>query len=541
MSKYIFVTGGVVSGLGKGITAASLGTLLKARGYSVSIMKMDPYVNVDAGTMNPLQHGEVFVTDDGAQTDMDLGHYERFIDRPLSALNNVTTGQIYGAVIKKEREGCYKGSTVQVIPHVTDEIKERIKKVAETSRADIVINEIGGTVGDIESLPFLEAIRQFRSDVGPGNTLYVHVTLVPYISTSGEQKTKPTQHSVAELRSIGIAPDAVVCRSTHPLSQEARDKLALFCNLEKRAVIQNLDARSIYEVPLQLEKEGFARLVEDRLHLPRREPDLSEWYDVVRKLEGWDREFSVAVVGKYVALRDAYKSVAEALVHGGLANGAVPRVKWVDSASLTPQTTPKILGDVDGIVLAGGLGHGGISGAFEAVRYARTQGKPFFGISFGFQCAVVEIARDMLALDEANSTEFDPDTPCPVVDLMPEQKGAGAAGGAMRLGLHKCLVKAGTLAHRAYGQGVVMERHRHRFQVNPRYVPDLARAGFLATGIWPGRGLVEIMELEGHPWFLGTQFHPELLSRPNRPHPLFRDFVAATLGYRSAQEKSFTE
>lgn len=546
MSKYIFVTGGVVSGLGKGITAASIGTLLKARGYSVTIMKMDPYVNVDAGTMSPLQHGEVFITDDGAETDMDLGHYERFIDRPLSALNNVTTGQIYGAVIEKERRGEYQGSTVQVIPHVTNEIKERIKKVARTSGADIVINEIGGTVGDIESLPFLEAIRQFRSEAGPSNTLYVHVTLVPYISTSGEQKTKPTQHSVAELRSIGIAPDAVVCRSTLPLSNDARDKLALFCNLERRAVIQNLDAKSIYEVPLLLEEEGFARLIEDKLGLPEREPDLADWTGVVKKLQDSEKEFSVAIVGKYVALRDAYKSVTEALVHGGLANNAKPRIVWVDSALLDDAGQAQVqeaLRGVDGVLVAGGSGHDGIAGAVRAIRYARENRRPFFGIGLGFQCAVVEIARNMLTLDEANSTEFDPDTPHPVVDLMPEQKGADETGGKMRLGLYRCALKEGSLAHRAYGCETVMERHRHRFEVNPRYVPDLTEAGLVPTGIWPSRGLVEIMELKGHPWFVGTQFHPELLSRPNRPHPLFKDFVAAALESRRElpPEKRFTE
>lgn len=532
MPKFIFVTGGVVSGLGKGITAASIGTLLKARGYSVTIIKMDPYVNVDAGTMSPLQHGEVFVTDDGAETDLDLGHYERFIDRPLSAANNVTTGQIYGAVIAKERKGDFLGSTVQVIPHVTNEIKERIQRVARESKADVIINEIGGTVGDIESLPFLEAIRQLRVEAGRDNTLYVHVTLIPYLPASGEQKTKPTQHSVAELRSIGISPDIIICRSSMPMSVDMRDKIALFCSVEKSAVIQNLDTRSIYEVPVMLEREGLGRIIEDKLELPEREPDLNEWRQIGRMLANPSKKCKVAIVGKYVALHDAYKSVIEALHHGGLANDAKVDIQWVDSAELdnaTPETVAGVLKDADAVLVPGGFGQRGIPGKIKAARYARENNVPYLGLCLGLQCAVIEVARDLLHLGEANSTEFDPDTTDPVIDLMPEQKDVEDMGGTMRLGLYQCRLKEGSLARKTYGTDAVHERHRHRFEVNPRYVPDLQAAGMIPVGIWPARGLVEIMEFRGHPFFMGTQFHPELVSRPNRPHPLFRGFIAAAL------------
>ena len=532
MPKFIFVTGGVVSGLGKGITAASLGTLLKARGYSVSIIKMDPYVNVDAGTMSPLQHGEVFVTDDGAETDLDLGHYERFIDKPLSAANNVTTGQIYGAVIAKERKGDFLGSTVQVIPHITNEIKERLLKVAKESNADIIINEIGGTVGDIESLPFLEAIRQFRFDVGHDDTLYVHVTLIPYLPASGEQKSKPTQHSVAELRSIGIAPDVIICRSSMPLSVEMREKIALFCSVEKRAVIQNLDSKSIYEVPVMLEREGLGQIVEDKLRLDTRVPDLREWHEIARKIENPAHNVKIAIVGKYVALHDAYKSVVEALYHGGIANSAKVELQWVDSTKLDKASSEEVaatIKDADGILVPGGFGHRGIPGKIKAIRYARENKVPFFGLCLGLQCAVIEVACDILGLTQANSTEFDPDTTHPVIDLMPEQKDVEDMGGTMRLGLYQCRLKEGSLAKKAYGTEAIQERHRHRFEVNPRYVPDLMSAGMIPVGIWPARGLVEIMEFRDHPWFVGCQFHPELLSRPNKPHPLFRDFVAAAV------------
>ncbi len=532
MPKFIFVTGGVVSGLGKGITAASIGTLLKARGYSVSILKMDPYVNVDAGTMSPLQHGEVFVTDDGAETDLDLGHYERFIDRPLAAANNVTTGQIYGAVIAKERKGEFLGSTVQVIPHVTNEIKERIFKVAKESNADIIINEIGGTVGDIESLPFLEAIRQFRFDVGRDDTLYLHLTLIPFLPSSGEQKTKPTQHSVAELRSIGIAPDVIVCRSSLPLSVEMRDKIALFCSVERGAVVQNLDSKSIYEVPVMLEREGLGQIIEDKLKLRPIIPELHEWHEICRKLENPAHVVKVALVGKYVGLHDAYKSVIEALHHGGLANDARVEIQWVDSTKLDnlPQADVEaLLKDADAVLVPGGFGHRGIPGKIKAARYAREKKVPYLGLCLGLQCAVIEFASNVLGLESANSTEFDPDTRHPVIDLMPEQKDVEDMGGTMRLGLYQCRLKEGSLARKAYGAEFVQERHRHRFEVNPRYVQELAEAGMIPVGIWPARGLVEVMELRDHPWFVGCQFHPELLSRPNRPHPLFRDFVAATV------------
>jgi CTP synthase len=535
MPKYVFVTGGVVSGLGKGITAASIGTLMKARGHSVSIIKLDPYVNVDAGTMSPLQHGEVFVTDDGAETDQDLGHYERFIDRPLSAANNVTAGQIYKAVIEKERRGDFLGSTVQVIPHVTNQIKDRIYKVARESQADVVVVEIGGTVGDIEGLPFLEAIRQIRYDVGRENTVYVHLTLIPYLSSSGEQKSKPTQHSVAELRSIGISPDIIICRSTLPMSTEMREKIALFCSVEKDAVVQNLDARSIYEVPVMLENEGVGTLIEDKLYLPKKEPDLTEWEEIGRRVASPARECRIALVGKYVALHDAYKSVVEALNHGGLANGARVNIDWIDAIELDTMSEAEVadvLGQADGILVPGGFGHRGVKGKISVARYARQNKVPYFGICLGLQCAVIEVARNVIGYREADSTEFNPDTPHPVIDLMPEQKDVEDMGGTMRLGLFQCQLKEGSIARHAYGAEMIRERHRHRFEVNPRYVPELAASGLLPVGMWPARGLVEVMEYKDHPWFLGCQFHPELLSRPNRPHPLFARFIGAALKRR---------
>lgn len=535
MPKFIFVTGGVVSGLGKGITAASIGTLLKSRGYSVSIIKMDPYVNVDAGTMSPLQHGEVFVTDDGAETDLDLGHYERFIDRPLSAANNVTTGQIYKSVIEKERKGDFLGSTVQVIPHITNEIKERIRKVARESKAEIVIAEIGGTVGDIESLPFLEAIRQVRVEAGRQNTVYVHVTLIPYLPASGEQKSKPTQHSVAELRSIGIAPDIIICRSSMPISAEMRDKIALFCSVERNAVVQNIDARSIYEVPVMLEREGLGTIIEDKLEMPKKQPDLTDWQEIASKLASPKRQCRIAIVGKYIALHDAYKSVVEALYHGGLANSARVEIDWIDAVQLddaTPEQVDEALKDADGILVPGGFGHRGVRGKISTARYARESKIPYFGICLGLQCAVIEVARDIIGYQEADSTEFNPDTPHPVIDLMPEQKDVEGMGGTMRLGLYPCRLREGSHARNAYDDELIQERHRHRFEVNPRYVPELTAAGLIPVGIWPARGLVEVMEFQGHPWFVGSQFHPELRSRPNRPHPLFSDFVAAALKHR---------
>lgn len=535
MSKYVFVTGGVVSGLGKGITAASLGALLKARGLTVSIIKLDPYVNVDAGTMSPLQHGEVFVTDDGAETDLDLGHYERFIDTSLTEANNVTTGKVYQKVIAQERRGDFLGSTVQVIPHITNEIKERIKKVSRTSGADVVIAEIGGTVGDIESLPFLEAIRQFRADVGRQNALYVHVTLIPFLPTSAELKTKPTQHSVAELRSIGIQPDIIICRTSKPLSHDIKEKISLFCSVEPEAVIQNVDAKSIYQVPLLLEKEGLGRIASEKLGIRGRTPDLHDWEEIWRKIENPRQETTIAIVGKYVALHDAYLSIVEALTHAGLMWDSRVNIKWVNSEKLDDTSEDEIedaLGDVDGILVPGGFGSRGIEGKIRTVRYARERKVPYFGICLGLQCAVIEAARNILGLKEAHSTEFSPDTPHPVIALMPEQLGKEDKGGTMRLGLYPCRIGQGTVAMQAYGTDLVRERHRHRFEVNPDYVDKLKEAGLIPSGIWPERGLVEIMERQDHPWFLGTQFHPEFLSRPARPHPLFREFVTAALRYK---------
>ncbi len=535
MSKYVFVTGGVVSGLGKGITAASLGALLKARGLTVSIIKLDPYVNVDAGTMSPLQHGEVFVTDDGAETDLDLGHYERFIDTSLTEANNVTTGKVYQKVIAQERRGDFLGSTVQVIPHITNEIKERIKKVSRTSGADVVIAEIGGTVGDIESLPFLEAIRQFRADVGRQNALYVHVTLIPFLPTSAELKTKPTQHSVAELRSIGIQPDIIICRTSKPLSHDIKEKISLFCSVEPEAVIQNVDAKSIYQVPLLLEKEGLGRIASEKLGIRGRTPDLHDWEEIWRKIENPRQETTIAIVGKYVALHDAYLSIVEALTHAGLMWDSRVNIKWVNSEKLDDTSEDEIedaLGDVDGILVPGGFGSRGIEGKIRTVRYARERKVPYFGICLGLQCAVIEAARNILGLKEAHSTEFSPDTPHPVIALMPEQIGKEDKGGTMRLGLYPCRIGQGTVAMQAYGTDLVRERHRHRFEVNPDYVDKLKEAGLIPSGIWPERGLVEIMERQDHPWFLGTQFHPEFLSRPARPHPLFREFVTAALRYK---------
>lgn len=539
MSKYIFVTGGVVSSLGKGITAASIGRLLKSRGLSVSVLKLDPYINVDPGTMSPLQHGEVFVTDDGAETDLDLGHYERFIDVSLGKMNNVTAGKIYDSVIAKERKGEFLGGTVQVIPHITNEIKERIRQVAEESGADVVISEIGGTVGDIESLPFLEAIRQFKSDVGREDVMYVHVTLVPYIRAAGEQKTKPTQHSVKELRSIGIQPDVIVCRSERPLSKEMRDKIALFCDIDEEAVIENLDCESIYEVPLLLERQSLGDICVKRLELTAEEPDLADWELIVQRVQNPKTTVRIALVGKYTNLHDAYLSIAEALCHGGIANEASVEVEWVHSERLEGDERGKTLArleECDGILVPGGFGSRGIVGKLEAIRLARERRIPFFGICLGLQCAVVEFSRNVLGLEGANSTEFDPGTPHPVIDFMPEQKAIEMMGGTMRLGVYPCDLADGTAARRIYGEKEVLERHRHRFEINNAYRSRLEEAGLISSGIWRKGDLVEIMELRGHPWFIGTQFHPEFKSRPNRPHPLFRDFVRAAIEYREGRE-----
>lgn len=537
MAKFIFVTGGVVSGLGKGITAASLGRLLKSRGFSVTALKFDPYVNVDAGTMSPLQHGEVFVTDDGAETDLDLGHYERFMDVNLSKSNNVTTGKIYHSVIQKERRGEFLGGTVQVIPHITNEIRERIMRVARESLADIVICEVGGTVGDIESLPFLEALRQFKSEVGREDVMYVHVTIVPYLRASGELKSKPTQHSVAELRSIGIQPDAIVCRTEKPLGQEMREKIALFCDVPKDAVIENTDAASIYEVPILLEEQGLATIALRKLGLTDRGQDMKEWREMVEKAKHPKKRVRIALVGKYVALHDAYLSVVESLAHAGIANDATVGIKWVFSEDLERNDVHGYLSDVDGILVPGAFGYRGIEGKINAARYARLNKVPFLGLCMGMQCAVIEFARDVLGLKGANSTEFETATDHPVIDLMPEQKDIENMGGTMRLGLYPCSITPGTKAFAAYGTDMVYERHRHRFEVNNAYRDRLAAAGLKPVGVWPQGNLIEMIELDDHPWFIGTQFHPELKSRPNRAHPLFRDFVKASIAYKESRKE----
>lgn len=528
MGKFIFVTGGVVSSLGKGITAASLGALLKARGYKVSAVKFDPYINVDAGTMNPYQHGEVFVTSDGAETDLDLGHYERFIDEPLSSDNNVTTGKVYSAVICKERAGKYLGDTVQVIPHITDEIQGRMLKVAEKS--EIVVVEIGGTVGDIEGLPFLEAIRQMATKAGRDNVLYCHVTLVPYVQSAGELKTKPTQHSVNELRRIGIQPDIIVCRSQCALSESVRDKIALFCNVPKEAVIEALDADSIYSVPMRLHEQHMDELVLKGLKLPfRADPDLTEWDRYEKRRRSLDECVEVAMVGKYVSHKDAYLSVVEALTHAGVANGAAVHLHGVEAEEVYDRGAESLLRDVHGIIIPGGFGYRGVEGKIAAARYARESGIPFLGLCLGMQVAVIEFARNVCGLRSAHSSEFDPNTPHPVIHLMEEQRHVSDMGGTMRLGSYPCRLVPNTLSYAAYGEPVVHERHRHRYEFNNDYIKPLQGAGLRVAGVCPDKNLVEIVELEGHPWFVGVQFHPEFNSRPVRPHPLFRDFIAAVL------------
>ena len=535
-TKYIFVTGGVVSSLGKGITAASLGRLLKSRGYKVTVQKFDPYINIDPGTMSPYQHGEVFVTDDGAETDLDLGHYERFIDINLSKSSNVTTGKIYQSVITKERRGDYLGGTVQVIPHITNEIKSRVFRVGNNDNADFVITEIGGTVGDIESLPFLEAIRQVKKDVGKNDVLYIHVTLVPYIGAAGELKTKPTQHSVKELRSIGITPDILVCRSEHPMSEDMIAKLAMFCDVDKEAVFQNLTAKSIYEVPQLLEEQHMDDIVLKKLDMPLKPKDMSGWHDMVaRILKHYDRKVTIAVAGKYVELQDAYISITESLKHAALHNEAELDIRWVNAEKIEAPGTDldKVFAGVDGILVPGGFGDRGIEGKISAVRYAREHKIPFFGICLGMQCAVIEFARNVCGMKDANSSEFRAEVPA-VIDLMPDQVDIEDKGGTMRLGLYPCKVYPGTLTDKAYGQPLVYERHRHRYEFNNEYRDALTEHGLVLGGISPDDRLVEIVELpqSEHPWFLGCQFHPEFKSRPTKAHPLFRDFIAAALQYK---------
>lgn len=534
MTRFIFITGGVVSSLGKGITAASLGRLLKIRGLKVAIQKLDPYINVDPGTMSPYQHGEVFVTEDGAETDLDLGHYERFIDVNVSKSSNVTTGVIYSSVINKERRGDYLGATIQVIPHITNEIKRRVLKIAEEHHPDVVICEIGGTVGDIESLPFLEAIRQLKSDLGRDRVMYIHVTLVPFLKATNELKTKPTQHSVKELRSIGIQPDVIVCRTEKPLSEEIKDKLALFCDIDKDAVIEALDVDSIYEVPLKMEEEGLANFTVNRLKLECGPPDISDWRKMVEKMKNLKNSVTIGLVGKYVSLPDAYISVAEALRHAGLFHGWAVKIKWINSEEVQPENVEDYLRDVDGILVPGGFGDRGIEGKITAIKYARERQVPFLGICLGMQLAVVEFARNVLGWHGANSSEFDAATPYPVIDLLPEQKKLDRMGGTMRLGRYPCRLLEGSLAHRAYNTLEISERHRHRYELNNEYRQALAEKGMVFSGTTPPDGyLVEIIELPGHPWFVGTQFHPEFKSRPYRPHPLFKDFVGASVKNKS--------
>ena len=527
MSKFVFVTGGVVSSIGKGIVAASLGRLLKSRDYSVSILKLDPYINVDPGTLSPFQHGEVFVTQDGAETDLDLGHYERFTDTSMSRLNSVTTGSIYQAVINKERRGEYQGSTVQVIPHITNEIKERIHRVAKNTNPDVVITEIGGTVGDIESLPFLEAIRQFRKDVGRQNVVYMHVTLIPWIPAAGEMKTKPTQHSVKELRSIGIQPDILVCRCDRPLSLGMKQKLSEFCNVPEECVITAQDAKSIYEVPLMMEQEGLAEQTINLLQLEPRQPDLTQWQTLVKRLYSPNHKIDIALVGKYVRLNDAYLSVVEALRHAAISIGGDLNLHWINSEDLESGNLENYLKDIKGILVPGGFGIRGVDGKIAAIEYAKHHKIPFLGLCLGMQCAVIEWARHTARLQDANSAEFDPDTTNPVINLLPEQQDVVDLGGTMRLGLYPCRVNPDTLAFKLYQKEVIYERHRHRYEFNNAYRNLFLESGYAVSGTSPDGRLVEMIELPNHPFFIASQFHPEFQSRPSAPHPLFQGFIQA--------------
>ena len=533
--KYVFVTGGVVSGLGKGITAASLGRLLKARGYKVTMQKFDPYINVDPGTMNPIQHGEVFVTDDGTETDLDLGHYERFIDESLDKNSNVTTGKVYWSVLQKERHGDFGGGTVQVIPHITNEIKSRFYRGKEVDEERIAIIEVGGTVGDIESQPFLEAIRQFQHDVGHENAILIHVTLIPYLKASGEMKTKPTQASVKELQGIGIQPDVIVCRSEHPLTTEIKDKIALFCNVPSSHVLQNLDVEYLYEAPLAMEKENLAQVVCESLHLPCPEPDLSDWTHMVEALRHPNKEVTIALVGKYIQLHDAYLSVVEALKHGGIASHANVHLKWVDSELVTEENVAEYLSDVDGVLVPGGFGNRGIEGMITAIRYARENKIPFLGLCLGMQLTTVEYARNVLGYHDAHSIEMNPNTMHPVIALMPDQDGIEDIGGTLRLGAYPCVLADGSKAQELYGEKEISERHRHRYEVNNDFRKALTENGMVLSGVSPDGRIVEMVELSDHPFYIATQAHPEIKSRPNRPHPLFRGLIAAAAEYHAAK------
>jgi CTP synthase len=538
MAKFVFITGGVVSSIGKGIVAASLGRLLKSRNYSVSILKLDPYINVDPGTMSPYQHGEVFVTDDGAETDLDLGHYERFTDTSMSRLNSVTTGSIYQAVINKERRGDYDGGTVQVIPHITNEIKERIHRVANNTGSDVVITEIGGTVGDIESLPFMEAIRQFRKDVGRNNAIYMHVTLIPWIPAAGEMKTKPTQHSVKELRSIGIQPDVLVCRSDRPLFPGIKEKIAEFCDVEVNSVVTSLDASTIYEVPLILEQEGLAQRTLELLQLEQRQPDLENWRNLVIKMNSSRTTIEVAIVGKYIRLSDAYLSVVEALGHGAIAANCEVNLRWVNAEDIELDGAAKYLNDVSGVIVPGGFGIRGVDGKVAAIEYARTAKVPFLGLCLGMQCCAIEWGRNVAKLQNANSSEFDPDSPNLIINILPEQQDVIDLGGTMRLGTYPCRLKPDTLAYSLYQDEVIYERHRHRYEFNNAYRSLFLETGYEISGTSPDGRLVEIIEMPDHPFFIASQFHPEFRSRPNNPHPLFLGFVQAALNQNNHTDET---
>ncbi|MDD5771910.1 MAG: CTP synthase [bacterium] len=528
-TKYIFVTGGVVSSLGKGIASASIGALLETQGVKITIQKFDPYINVDPGTMNPYQHGEVYVTDDGTEADLDLGHYERFTSLNLSKDSNHTTGKIYHTVITKERRGDYLGKTVQVIPHITNEIKRRIAHFGKKRNIDVVISEIGGTVGDIESLPFLEAIRQFKTDIGKENVLYIHLTLVPYIKAAAELKTKPTQHSVKELQEIGIQPDILLCRTEKSLSKDIRAKIALFCNVNEDSVIQAKDVKSIYEVPLMFHKEGLDKIILKKLGMRPRKENLAKWERIVDIIKTSEKKVTIAVVGKYIDLRDAYKSISESLVHGGIANKVCLDVKWVDAEKLVSNGADKYLTGVKGILVPGGFGDRGIEGKVMAIQYARENNIPFFGICLGMQCAVIEFAKNVLKLEKANSSEFDKNSPHPVIDLMLDQKNVDDKGGTMRLGAYPCIAKKGTLLNKIYGKTRIKERHRHRYEFNNNYRQQFEKSNFIFSGLSPNKKLVEVIELNNHPWFIAVQYHPEFKSKPDNAHPLFREFIKAAM------------
>ncbi len=535
MTKFIFVTGGVISSLGKGISSASIGKIMESRGLKVSLVKFDPYINVDPGTMNPYQHGEVYVTDDGAETDLDLGHYERFTSAKTTKFNNITTGQIYNAVISRERRGDYLGKTIQVIPHITNEIKDRIKTAAQVSRADIVIIEIGGTVGDIESLPFLEAARQFRLDAGYNNVVYIHVTLIPYVKSADEIKTKPTQHSVGKLREIGIQPDALICRTEKPISEDLKEKISLFCNVNKNAVIEAIDADSIYQIPIIFKDQGLDKLILSHFNIHSKSTDLKDWQkNIVERAINPRHKVTIAVIGKYTELQDAYKSIYEALIHAGIFNDSRVIVKKVDSESIEKDGAERVLKGIAGILIPGGFGYRGIEGKISAIRYARENCIPFLGLCLGMQCAVIEFARNVCGLKASNSTEFKPKTKHPVISLLDSQKIVKDMGGTMRLGAYPCRIKHKTLASRVYKANIISERHRHRYEFNNKYRPILEKKGMVFSGINPDKNLVEIVELpcgngKTHPYFIAVQFHPEFKSKPDRPHPLFRDFITAAL------------